>query len=132
MAKTFIVSDPFNGFQKVFDQSKFARYVDFDLIESTYTGAGLKSSNQDAWRRRRLGVWGVVVLRLSSTVGPRRVSLSKTISQSFISVIIGNIVRSAVDLLSSAATAPFSGPDSISFIFVVLARDISSLLIVSA
>lgn len=119
MANTFIVSDPFTWLQKVFDQSKF------DLIESTHIGAGLRSSNQDAWRRRRLGVWAVVVSRLSSTVGPRRVSLSKTISHSFISVIIGNIMCSAVDSLSSVATAPFPGPDFTSFLFVVFAGDIS-------
>lgn len=56
MAKTFIVFDLFNIFQKVFNESKFARFIDFDLTESIHVGAGFKLLSQDTWRQKQLVV----------------------------------------------------------------------------
>lgn len=56
------------------------------------------SSSQDACCRRRVGVWGVVGSRLSSTAFLRRFSLSGRIFQPSISVIIEDVKWKAVGL----------------------------------
>lgn len=79
IANTFIIFEPFNRFQKVFDQSKFVRNVAFDLTKSIYSGVGPRSSISNAGRQRWLRVWGVDVPHLFSVVFFWLVLLSRII-----------------------------------------------------